>query len=1015
MLQNESQKVIPFNGKYQTEKQERRITRHNLHLSIKSEITQSLSSYGSLDQVSGILRRGLKIFGVYVTMTDMEGRYTSLIGHSSIFPKIFNDFFKSTKTDLKKDRLTRIKFYSLKKRHIYSIDETLDITPQNNPIWQKIRKYLKNRSITKKNQILVVPLKGSLSQNIGVIFLVKMGEGHFQNDELQMIDEVASSVALSIFHRRNEEYLTISQKLQDARAAYITELSTMDTGKDVIRKFIKFIQEKYHFEHTSIWRFDKETFNYLQEYNSNKHFLKKFIKTFLYGKAVSASLWQQSNLYKFIRNKNKIFRYFESFSELFKNIDDPKIKKIRILGERIRQGRIIILCKISEKIIAFGFISHEIHEAVRKTLIFVLEITASRLKAIEASESLKATALFEKERADFQNRLNNCLDEDSVLEVCLKFFRRTYSLEEMTISYLISGRFQYAKHLRTNRNKLEKKIVEYFLHHAYLPIEDNKNSTVQFYKNPQRKWLISSKTSNLMQGVHFSEKDNRAEDYIKQKIVPFLNKKYSGVVYYKLSKLGFLAAALTRSLTPSELNSMGVILNSVANRIRFIRSNLELQIFKGQEIRTESLERTSWAIGHKLNNLLLQTENAYLMGKDISAMFKEFSVQTRGLMEQTQSREVPPKFINLNEFTRNISDINFYKQRNLKVSYFFSKEIPYVFIRTAVLRDILINLIRNAMTHGKAGTIKIHTGIINKSEDQMVRLEVWDDGIGVPNEVLLKGIGVAGNTSSQGGTGMGLHQIIQDLKEIGGHLSYRRDGPISKFIINMPVSKQIDSTKEMPALLPYEVKKVKILLVDDEQRNLSIYQEVYQSIGFFERNILLANNVKSAFKLFTKHKKFLVFVLCDMYMNNETGIDLFTMIREVDKDIYFCFISGNPELQEIRNAKRAFPSKTAFLQKGADGLSGFEHFAIRAIRKHAIPAVNLKQGTPKLSTDMLSVFVDGLRHRLNNLIIFPMAVSEMGINFGSVDYKMKTQTENTDFPVGSPIIPVKSPINIFTS
>ena len=107
-------------------------------------------------------------------------------------------------------------------------------------------------------------------------------------------------------------------------------------------------------------------------------------------------------------------------------------------------------------------------------------------------------------------------------------------------------------------------------------------------------------------------------------------------------------------------------------------------------------------------------------------------------------------------------------------------ELPLVEIERQKLFQILINLVRNAKhalveQGGEGRRLALRTSAV---ADDRVRIEVIDNGVGIPADNLIR-VFAHGFTTKQakGGHGFGLHHSALSAKEMGGSLTAYSDGP----------------------------------------------------------------------------------------------------------------------------------------------------------------------------------------------------------------------------------------------
>ncbi len=115
-----------------------------------------------------------------------------------------------------------------------------------------------------------------------------------------------------------------------------------------------------------------------------------------------------------------------------------------------------------------------------------------------------------------------------------------------------------------------------------------------------------------------------------------------------------------------------------------------------------------------------------------------------------------------------------YKQKKINLSYFIDQNIPEVFIGDAIrLRQILINLLSNALKFTHEGEVAIHVSTQSQQAEQVtLQFEVYDTGVGIAAdkvENLFEAFVQADSsvTREYGGTGLGL-TISKNLCELMG-------------------------------------------------------------------------------------------------------------------------------------------------------------------------------------------------------------------------------------------------------
>jgi two-component system, sensor histidine kinase and response regulator len=178
-------------------------------------------------------------------------------------------------------------------------------------------------------------------------------------------------------------------------------------------------------------------------------------------------------------------------------------------------------------------------------------------------------------------------------------------------------------------------------------------------------------------------------------------------------------------------------------------------------------------------------------------------------------------------------------EKGLEFSYFIDHDIPSMLKGDpGRLRQILINLINNAVKFTKEGEVATSLTLVNETDTHVkIRFEIRDTGIGISHadaQKLFQSFQQvdASTTRKYGGTGLGL-SISKKLAEMmGGEIGVESEsGKGSVFWFTAVFEKQIN-TKEDDPLMPDEIKAKRILIVDDSNTNLKILGGYLAKWGF---------------------------------------------------------------------------------------------------------------------------------------------------------------------------------------
>jgi CheY-like chemotaxis protein len=261
------------------------------------------------------------------------------------------------------------------------------------------------------------------------------------------------------------------------------------------------------------------------------------------------------------------------------------------------------------------------------------------------------------------------------------------------------------------------------------------------------------------------------------------------------------------------------------------------------------------------------------------------------------------------------------KDRNLQLVIDQSSKFPrYIIGDEARLRQVLINLIGNAIKYTQEGGVNLRLGT-TQNELSHLLIEVEDSGPGISvddQKHIFEPFVQLGKHGESKGTGLGLTITQQFIQMMGGSISLESTpGKGSHFRIDLPMTeanetdiaqaKQI-STGKVTGLAPGQ-PGYRILVVEDQMDNQLLLTNLLQNAGL---QIKVAENGKQGTEVFQRWQPHLI--LMDRRMPVMDGEEATRVIRQ---------LPGGQEVKIVAVTASAFKEqRQRMIDAGVDDFIG---------------------------------------------------------------------------------------------
>ena len=263
---------------------------------------------------------------------------------------------------------------------------------------------------------------------------------------------------------------------------------------------------------------------------------------------------------------------------------------------------------------------------------------------------------------------------------------------------------------------------------------------------------------------------------------------------------------------------------------------------------------------------------------------------------EARGMELYPTHFDFHVFLQDVQEICRIRaeEKGLEFRYEPSPELPQgIYADEKRLRQVLINLLGNAIKFTEQGTVCLKVDGLSKETNQelgscKIRFEIEDTGIGITDSqisrIFLPFEQVGSQQKMTEGTGLGL-AISQEIAMVMGSKLEVKSQPAlgSVFIMDLDLEISTELTKSQyrqPVIIGCKQEGVRILVVDDIADNHLIIQSLLQPLGF---EVFVAINGSDGLAKVAEVKPILI--ITDLLMPVMDGFEFIKQIKEMNLNI----------------------------------------------------------------------------------------------------------------------------------
>jgi signal transduction histidine kinase len=288
---------------------------------------------------------------------------------------------------------------------------------------------------------------------------------------------------------------------------------------------------------------------------------------------------------------------------------------------------------------------------------------------------------------------------------------------------------------------------------------------------------------------------------------------------------------------------------------------------------------------------------------------------THRLLAFSRLQPLAPRVIDANKFVTAISElIRSTLGGDVRIETVLAGGLWKTHADSTQLENAILNLAvnaRDAMPEGGKLTIETMNASLDDAyaaqhadvpAGQYVMLSVTDTGQGMPSDVVEKAFDPYFTTKSVGkGTGLGLSQVMGFVKQSAGHIKiYSEIGSGTAIKIYLPryfgdEPEPVEKLSEQGEVADFG--KVRVLIVEDEDRMRAFVEEAFRELGF---EVVSASNGLEGLRVFDGHSD-IALLFTDVVMPDMNGRKLADEVLRRNPSLRVIFTTGFSRNAVIHN------------------------------------------------------------------------------------------------------------------